>query len=115
MSKYKTSITIPIKGRDWQFALIPDKTFDKLHNSQGEGAVAMTNVGNYEVHFRKSDWDLITIRHELLHVLFAAGLSGSAELTPAQVQEVCAEIVGHHTSDIVLWTDRIAEKFLERE
>lgn len=111
-----SSIVIPIKGRDWKFILLADKRFNKLHNSMGESdAVAMTMTTTYEVHFRKSDWDLITIRHELLHVLFTAGLSSSAELTAEQVQEICAEIVAHHTPDIVLWTDRIAERFLGRE
>lgn len=108
-------ITIPIKGRDWKFTLVADKRFDKLHNKDGDiEATAITLPTVYEVHFRKSDWDIITIRHELLHVLFNMGLSSSADLSPLQVEEVCAEIVANHCSEIVLWSDRIAEKFLGR-
>ena len=111
-----SSIVINVKGRDWTCILMTDKRFDKVHNSSGESAaVAMTMTTTYECHFRKSDWDLVAIRHELLHVLYNMGLSSSAELTPEQVQEVCAEIVAHHTPDIVLWTDRICERFLGRE
>jgi hypothetical protein len=75
----------------------------------------MTILMTREVHFRKSDWDLLTIRHELLHVLYAMSLSGSTDLDAVQVQELCAEIVGHHTPEIVVWTDQIAEKFFGRE
>lgn len=108
-------ITIPIKGRDWKFVLMPDKRFDKLHNANDDGNVAMTCPTIYEVHFRKSDWDPATIRHEMLHVLYNMSLVGSAELTAMQVQETCAEIVGQHAIEIVLWSDRITEKFLGRE
>lgn len=110
-----SDITINIKGRDWKFVLMPDKRFDKIHNSNDDGNVAMTCPTIYEVHFRKSDWDPATIRHEILHVLFNMSLVGSAELTATQVQETCAEIVGQHSIEIVLWSDRITEKFLGRE
>lgn len=109
------TIVLPIKGRDWTFSLIPDKRFDKLYNSDGGSAVAMTVSNTYTVHFRKSDWDTVAIKHELLHVLFNMSLTGSADLTPLDVEEVCAEIVGHHAEEILLWTSRITERFLGRE
>ena len=109
-------ITIPIKGRDWKFVLMPDKRFDKLHNhNEDDTNVAMTCPTIYEVHFRKSDWDVATIRHEMLHVLYNMSLVGSTNMTPGDVQELCAEIVGQHAIEIVLWSDRITEKFLGRE
>lgn len=109
------SITIDIKGRTWTFALIADKRFDKLYNSEGSNAVAMTLSATYTVHFRKSDWDAVAIKHELLHVLFNMSLTGSADLTPLDVEEVCAEIVGHHSEEIILWASRITERFLGRQ
>lgn len=110
------TISLDIKGRTWTFILMADKKFDKLHNPDSESInVAMTVPSIYEIHFRKSNWDLITIRHEIFHVLYSMGLSGSAELTPAQVEEMAAEIVGHHGPEICLWTDRVAERFLGRE
>lgn len=111
-----SQISISIKGRQWKFILIADKRYDKLHNQDTAFASqAVTLPTTFEVHFRKSDWDVITIRHELLHVLFTMGLSSSAELDATQVQEICAEIVAHHTSEIVVWSDRITECFLGRE
>lgn len=111
-----SNIVLSVKGRDWNFILIPDKRYDKLHNhTENDHSMAITLPTVYEVHFRKSDWDLGTIRHELLHVLYAMSLVGSTDLSISDVQEICAEIVGQHTPDVVLWTDRIAEKFLGRE
>lgn len=110
-----SQITINIKGRDWKFVLMPDKRFDKLYNENGGQNAAMTVPSIYEVHFAKSEWDVVTIRHELLHVLYSMSLTGSAGLDPVQVEETCAEIVAHHAIEIVFWADRITEKFLGRE
>ena len=105
-------ITIQIKGRDWRFILMTDRRFDRLHNPEDEGNMAMTIEGTYEVHFRKSDWSLPAIRHELLHVLYFASLVGSTDISRDDVQEICAEIVGEHGPEICLWADRIATKFI---
>lgn len=110
-----SQLTINIKGRDWRFTLMPDKRFNKIHNPNDEGNAAMTVPSSYEVHFRKSDWDVATIRHELMHVLYNMSLVGSAELSTTDVQEICAEIVGEHAIEIVLWADRISEKFIKGE
>ena len=112
-----SSIVISIKGRDWKFTLVQDKRYDKLYNSEeeGEGSAAITLPTIYEVHFRKSNWDIVTIRHELLHVLYNMSLVSSTNLSTEDVQELCAEIVAHHCTEIILWSDRIAERFLGRE
>lgn len=34
MVKAITTITIPIRGRDWTFKLLQDRIFDKLHNKE---------------------------------------------------------------------------------
>lgn len=110
------SVTISIKGTDWKFLLLSDKQFDKLHNSSGnpeeDNNVAMTMGGKTEVHFRNSDLDPITIRHELGHVLYRASLVGSSGLTSDQVEETMCEIIGHHVPDMVVWSDRILNVFL---
>lgn len=111
-----SSISIDIKGRPWSFILMTDKRYDRLHNPDPEelsGAITLPTT--YEVHFRRTNWDVITIRHELLHVLYNMSLVSSANLSTEDVQELCAEIVGHHSAEIILWSDRIAERFLGRE
>jgi hypothetical protein len=104
-------ITLNIKGRDWKFKLLSDAKFNKLHNGDGGDRPGVTMPPNYEVHFRKSDWTLIDIRHELGHVLYHMSLTTSSDLTPDQVEETMCSIIGYHVPDIIVWSDRIAEKF----
>jgi hypothetical protein len=116
--KLKKTITLSIKGRDWVFTLLTDRAFDKLHNTDESNETvntAMTLPNKYEVHFRKSDWCLVDIRHELGHVLFAMDHNNAAGLTPGQVEEIMCEIIARNHPDIGMWTDRIAEKFFGEE
>lgn len=116
-NKSEKRIVLDIKGRTWTFILMTDKAFDKLHNSNenpeenNNGAMTLPTV--YEVHFRKTDWTLILIRHELGHVLYQMGLNGSTNHTPAQVEEAMCTIIGYHNAEIDLWADRICERFFE--
>ena len=107
-----TSITINIKGREWCFKLFTDRAFDKLHNPNDEGNAAMTLSNIYEVHFAKSEWDLVDIRHELGHVFANMSRTSSAELDALQTEELMCEIIAHHATEIILISDRIAERFL---
>jgi len=109
-----TDITLDIKGRKWKFVLVPDKRYDRQHNPGPEDdSVAITLPDLTEVHFKKSSWDMVTIRHELAHVLFNLSLVSSASLTPDQVEETFAEIIAHHCSEIIVWSDQIAHKFMK--
>lgn len=110
-----SEINVDIKGRPWKFLLLTDRRFDKLHNEDEAGRAGITLPNQYECHFRKSDWCIADIRHELGHALFHMSLTASAGPTPDQVEELMCEIIAHHTPEIVLWSDRIAEKFFGRE
>src|SRR5687767_3210535 len=100
-------IILNIKGRDWKFILLTDKRFDKLHNDEDGGSRAgVTLTNQYECHFRKSDWCIKDIRHELGHVLFIMSLTGSAGLTPDQTEETMCEIIGQHCAEIIAWSDK---------
>lgn len=106
------SIILLIKGREWTFKLFSDRAFNKLHNIEGnENNAAMTIPTMYEVHFAKSDWCMVDIRHELGHVLYAMTQTASASHDPDQVEETMCEIIGQNAPEIILWSDRIAERF----
>lgn len=108
-----TSLTLSIKGRDWTFKLFTDRNFDKIHNPEGdENNAAMTCPSIYEVHFSKSFWCPVDIRHELGHVLYHMTQTSSAGHDTLQVEETFCEIIGHNTPEIMMWSDRVAEKFL---
>ena len=107
-----TSIIIEIKGRPWVFKLLSDRAFDKLHNTEELRAAAMTIPHQYEVHFRKTDWTTICIKHEIFHCLHFASLVSSADLTVADTEELFCEIGAHHLEEILLWSNQVTEKFL---
>jgi hypothetical protein len=115
MSKHERKIVLNIKGRDWTFRLMTDRNFDKLHNSnenpEDNNNAAMTMPASYEIHFRKSDWCLKDIRHEIGHLLYSTSLVNSAKMQPDQVEETFCEIIGEHCSEIILWSDLVAERF----
>lgn len=111
----KTSIILNIKGRDWEIALIPDKTFDKLHNSDGSTHTAMTMVNQYKTDFRKSDWCLVDIIHELGHIVYSLSPTRSANLTTGDVEEVMCDIYSSDYFQIGVWAGLISEKFFGRE
>jgi hypothetical protein len=105
------SINVSIKGRDWKVSLLTDRAFDKLHNPDGESNAAMTMAAQYEVHFSKNHWDIVNIRHELMHCFYAMAEVNSTDLTPLQVEETMCSIVGQNYAEIGLIADRIAECF----
>lgn len=105
------NITLKIKGRDWKFLLLTDKTFDKIHNPNGEENAAMTLPNRFEVHFAKSCWSLVDIRHELTHCFYAMSDVNSSDLTPSQVEETMCSIFGTHGPEMLVIADRIAECF----
>lgn len=113
--KAGTSIILHVKGRDWTFTLVPDKTFDKHHNPNGELNTAMTSSSQYKVEFRKSDWCLSDIIHELGHVLKHMSHTGSVDMSTADMEELMCELYASNYADVGLWTSRIAEKFFGRE
>jgi hypothetical protein len=111
--KCLTQITIQIKGRGWTFKLFSDRNFDKLHNPNGdENNAGMTVFSQYEVHFPKSEWGLVELRHEIGHILKFMSNTHSAELDAFQVEENMCDIIGAHGPEICFWAEQVAEKFL---
>lgn len=116
MAKFKEiTVTLDIKGRSWTFILMSDAKFDKINNPEGEAHTAMTVQRQYEVHFKKSEWTVIDIRHEIGHILYYMNQTDTADLKPDDVEEVMCQIIGHNAPEIVTWADRVAEKFFGRE
>lgn len=109
--KHLAVADIKVKGRLWKFILMTDRAFDKLHNANGGQNAAMTISTKYEVHFPKSCWDIVNIRHELGHVFYTMSSVNSSDLTPLQVEETMCSIFGSHGPEMMLIADRVAECF----
>jgi len=104
-------IDIKVKGRLWKFMLLTDRSYNKLHNPNGESSNAMTIPSRYEVHFPKSSWNIVDIRHELSHCFYSMSAVNSSDLTPDQVEETMCSIFGYHAPEMVMLADRVAECF----
>ena len=110
--KSLASITLDIKGRPWTFKLFTDKVYNKAYCTDDEESLATTLEDKYEVHFRKTGWSPITIKHELGHVLHFSSLVGSTSLTADDSIELMCDIIGAHCEEISFWSNRITERFL---
>ena len=112
MIKAITTITIPIRGRDWTFKLLQDRIFDKLHNKEdSESNTAMTVPERYEVHFKKSDLMFRDIKHELGHVYSFMSGTKSVDTSPDDIEELFCDIIADFGSEITMLSERILENF----
>lgn len=101
------SNSISIKGIKWTYEAFPLKKYKSMH---GTDSVALTIKGKHEMHFIQGKCDLATIRHEVYHAFVSSCCVDSAELDADAVEEIGAEIVGHHLQDM----DRISNIIYKR-
>lgn len=106
-----SSIAINIKGREWKFIVVTDKTFDKRYNPDGDAGCAITIPEDKIVFIKKSFIHLTVIRHEIMHILVFSSLVESSSLTALQVEELCCEIIGEHGPEIQLWAETVMNFF----
>lgn len=104
-------ISINIKGREWKFIVIADKTFDKRYNPEHDGGCAITISADKSVFIKKSSIHMPVIRHEIMHILVFSSLIESSSLTALQIEEMCCEIVGEHGPEIQLWAETVMNFF----
>lgn len=88
---------IVVKGLEWTFYVQLPTTYKRQHGGCSEG---ITYPETQEVFLNRKFLSPRTVRHELLHVYYASCCVESGHLKKAQVEEVCASIVGHHLDHI---------------
>ena len=101
----KKHLTINVKGLDWSIYVQTKSAYTRNHGSDSS---AITYPSSREVYFNKYDISIGLIRHELLHVFVSSNNVTSSRLSPAQIEELCCEIVQDHFRDI----DMLSEKVL---
>lgn len=113
--KSNPNITLNIKGRNWHFIVLTDKMFDKkFTSSEDDETHAVTEPKENTVYFKKSLLTIPTIRHELFHVLIYSSLIESSSLDRLQMEELGAEIMGEHASEVVLWAETVMNFYTTR-
>lgn len=107
--KHNTHLTLNIKGRNWHFILYTDKQYDKKfkEDDSDDEDCATTDPAENTVYFRRSKFNLPTIRHELMHVVVFSSLVESSDLSRTQMEDLCCEIVGEHGLEICNWAEEI--------
>lgn len=112
---------VNVRGSEWKFILLSDNKYDTLFNedSSKEGSLAdapklsaaQTVLDEKKVYVRDSDCNGLVIRHELGHCYVAASHIGSAELTAAQMEEVCCDIIAENLEEILKHSNTILKHF----
>jgi hypothetical protein len=100
-------MNLVIKGNTWEIRFLTSPQYIKRFGSDSD---AITVPFHKKICFQKSIITPGSIRHELLHAIFAECNTESATLDPTQVEEVCASILEKHWNDINQWTELILNK-----
>jgi hypothetical protein len=82
--------TLKIFHQKWIFTVIADDEFTRRF---GEDTTAITCGDERTIYFRKDDFKLGFVRHELLHAWMRSLPHTSAELDARQTEEVIADIL----------------------
>jgi hypothetical protein len=89
---------IVILGKTWRTKLVTPRTYIKNHTDDSD---AITILTDRAIHFRTDCFNIEVIRHELLHAFMEETMMNRASLSPFQVEEIAAEIVGRYAEEIV--------------
>jgi uridine kinase len=102
---------IRILNIEWNLILCSDSYYKKKHGSDSR---AMLYENTKTIYFCKSELDLNLIRHELLHAFVSSSSIRSSKLNASQMEELCAEIVAHHLTDILILSEYILTNLTSR-
>lgn len=103
---------LKIKDIPWRIRLFSNEVYEKEH---GHDSVAMCVKHLKELHFQTKDISEATIRHEVFHAFVESCCLGSTDnISGDDMEEIGAEIVGYHASDICIISKKILT-YLKKE
>jgi hypothetical protein len=109
MATKSKSLKIKIKGIEWQIFAQTPAAYKRKHGSDSH---AITYTKDREIYFNKETLAPDYVRHELLHAYVASSSTNSSSLTTDQMEELCAEMVGEHGIEMMLFADQILNFYL---
>lgn len=112
MSRNVKELTYNIKGKNWKFIFLTTKTYEKKHGDDSDG---IADVTTRTVTFDKEVVTTGIVRHELMHVWVESSNTGSSDLKPDQVEEMCAVIFQEHGLEMCMLADQIVEDYKRLE
>ena len=104
-----TEIQLSIKGLDWKFKLYSNKEYIRLNGKSSQG---FTMKAEREAHFNLNYIETPLILHELVHVYMSSCCIDSAEIDPYEREEIFADLISHHISDIQRDAKTIIDHFV---
>lgn len=98
---------VVILGKSWRVKVVSPKTYMKNH---GDDSDAITDLNKRVIDFRNDEFNIEVIRHEIFHAFLEESMVSRASLTPEQVEEIAAEIVGRYAEEICNLGNEILNK-----
>lgn len=108
------SLTLQIKGKDWQVKFITPSQYKKFHPNRDESETALTEPDPRVIWFVKKSIDLRIIRHELMHAHFAECAMHDSNLSRDQLEELSCNLVGEHLDDFLSLTNKIMNFYMQK-
>jgi len=97
-----------ILGKEWTLRVLSEKYFKKKN---GNAAAAVTKVHKRRIELRPKFLDRETIVHELFHAyLSEMCLHSTNELTVADMEEICAELMAKRGIELLAKADWVEEE-----
>ncbi len=103
----KKQIVLKVNDDDWTFTIFDDKDYDKKHSPE---SCAMTIFDDYAVDFKKGQFCLEDVLHELIHVHYKYCYTDSARLTAHDIEEIFCELISDRISLILKQARKIYKK-----
>lgn len=89
---------VKILGRPWKVSVLEG---DKFLRRFKEEAAGFTLPDSMEIVIHEDEFNLKTIRHELLHAYYDGLCVSSADLTHHQIEEIFCELIAEHGESIL--------------
>lgn len=98
---------VSIKGRTWRVECYPEKELYAKFTDIRPPYGAFSDPANHKIVFKDEYREVVPVVHELMHAYMSEMCTGSAELSPKQVEEVMCDVVAENLTDIVDNTRKI--------
>lgn len=110
--KKKPPYKATIKGIEWTFFVQTPATYKRANGAAGKISEAVTYPYDREVYFCSTYLSPYAVKHEILHVFVASSSTDSSNLDANQIEELCAELYGNHSTDMESLAEKILNYFL---
>lgn len=92
---------LKVVDNNWKIRLLSPEMFIKEHGKSHSDSDAITDTEKFIVDFKIGSLTEVNVRHEVFHMYFDSLLVASANLTPLQIEEMTASLMGKYGEDYI--------------